>query len=618
MEPRNNQELWNQRKSDIIVIGILLAFAWFINSGIEIKGLYMDDLYLWSCYGEQSFQEYVFPMGGTRCRFIYYLAAWLEMALVGNHVSWFIPINIAVNGMVAITIYFMAKNLSRDYLLGFLCGFMFLLSRMAYYQISQVWGLMESLALWLAIAILYLLFCYLNHDRNGAKKGIKSREHFINGAVILYFLVCFVHERYMVLLPLFFIVLLLKKNRSLKTYLKPAGSFLLVQLIRYFAIGGLAPAGTGGTEVADTFSVKEVIGYAIRQVAYIFGLNAGPEYLNGQNVKDSPIWVMVFLVIADLALLIFIVMFVVHLIRDKSHRSRHLSNALLFVLFIGACIAGSSVTIRLEMRWIYVSFTAALLFLAYMYGVVTENKHNPGRWLKVLPMRSLIVVYVLAMIPVETNYRSQYPNLYYWSNQLRYNSLAEQTYDKYGDEIFGKSIYIIGNDYDMSQFTADTFFKVFDKARKAEGTQVIHIDSYRDIGLVTDQMLILKEEPAGNAFQDVTAFIRDMKVERISGCYQDGWVDEEAAMIVMTGASGRIELEVTYPGNLQGQEVISVTYGNDVVAEWPLTGNITTHSITTQPYTFVPITFHTNFYMPDALEQRGEQRLAFLLELTAD
>lgn len=618
MEPHIKQELWNQRKSDIIVIGILLAFAWFINSGIKIKGLYMDDLYLWSCYGEQSFQEYVFPIGGTRCRFIYYLAAWLEMALVGNHVSWFMPINIAVNGMAAITVYFMAKNLSRDYLLGFLCGFMYLLSRMAYYQISQVWGLMETLALWLAIGILYLLFCYLNHDRNGAKKGINNREHIISGAVILYFLVCFVHERYMVLLPLFFMVLILKKNRSLKTYIKPAGCFLFVQLIRYLAIGGLAPAGTGGTEVADTFSVKQVLGYALRQTAYIFGINAGPEYLNGQNVKDSPIWVMVFLVIADLALLAFIVMFVVHLIRNKNHRSRHLSNTLLFILFIGACIAGSSVTIRLEMRWIYVSYTAALLFLAYIYGAVTEDKQNPGRWLKVLPMRSLMVVYMLAMIPVETHYRSQYPNLYYWGNQLRYNSLAEETYEKYGDEIFGKSIYIIGNDYDMSRFTADTFFKVFDKARKAEGTEVIHIDSFRDIGLVTDQMLILKEEPAGNAFQDVTALIRDMKVERISGCYQDGWVDEEAVMIVMTGASGRIELEVTYPGNLQGQEVISVTYGNDVEAEWPLTGNITTHSITTQPYTFVPITFHTNFYMPDALEQRGEQRLAFLLKLTAD
>ena len=37
-------------KDEIIAAGLLMAFAFFINRGIEIKGLYMDDLYLWSCY----------------------------------------------------------------------------------------------------------------------------------------------------------------------------------------------------------------------------------------------------------------------------------------------------------------------------------------------------------------------------------------------------------------------------------------------------------------------------------------------------------------------------------------------------------------------------------------
>ena len=30
------------------VFAILLAFGFFINRNIEMKGLYMDDLYLWS------------------------------------------------------------------------------------------------------------------------------------------------------------------------------------------------------------------------------------------------------------------------------------------------------------------------------------------------------------------------------------------------------------------------------------------------------------------------------------------------------------------------------------------------------------------------------------------
>ena len=49
-------------KDHVIFMGILLAMAVWVNRGIEIKGLYMDDLYFWSCYGEQSFLQYVFPL----------------------------------------------------------------------------------------------------------------------------------------------------------------------------------------------------------------------------------------------------------------------------------------------------------------------------------------------------------------------------------------------------------------------------------------------------------------------------------------------------------------------------------------------------------------------------
>ena len=84
---------------------LLLGFGFFINRGVELKGLYMDDLYLWSCYGEQSFREFVFPMGGTRFRFVFYLAAWLELFFLGNHVTWMVPFNIVLNSIIAWSLY---------------------------------------------------------------------------------------------------------------------------------------------------------------------------------------------------------------------------------------------------------------------------------------------------------------------------------------------------------------------------------------------------------------------------------------------------------------------------------------------------------------------------------
>ena len=163
-------------KDHVIFMGILLAMAVWVNRGIEIKGLYMDDLYFWSCYGEQSFLQYVFPVGSTRFRFLYYLAAWLEMAVVRNHVGWFVPFNILLNAAVSWSIYFIGRRLSRAKGIGFLCGSMFLISRMAYYQIGQVLGLMETMALWMAVMILWYLFRYLNEKDShvyfyGLKKG---------------------------------------------------------------------------------------------------------------------------------------------------------------------------------------------------------------------------------------------------------------------------------------------------------------------------------------------------------------------------------------------------------------------------------------------------------------
>ena len=74
---------WRRSTESLLIFAVLLGFGFFINREVELKGLYMDDLYLWSCYGEQSFMEYVFPMGGSRFRFVFYLASWLELLFLG-------------------------------------------------------------------------------------------------------------------------------------------------------------------------------------------------------------------------------------------------------------------------------------------------------------------------------------------------------------------------------------------------------------------------------------------------------------------------------------------------------------------------------------------------------
>lgn len=630
MESRYSRMKKNDWKMDVIWITLLMGFAFFINRDIEIKGLYMDDLYLWSCFGEQSFFEYAFPVGSTRFRFIYNIAAWLELFFTGSHVEWMVPINIILNGMIAATVYWFGKKLSKIDTVGFLAGIMYLLSRMSYYQISQVYGLMETMALWMAIVILYLLYLCLN---------LKEREwkYFI-AASWLYFAICFVHERYMALLPLFVLVLLFKKEKSLKRWLAPLWKFAAVQAIRAAVIGSVLPAGTGGTQVADTFSIAGAMKFAVSQVLYVFGINAGPEHLNGLSWADSPAWIRIFVLAADAVLLVLVLVCLVKILRQKEKRLPLLQNSLLFLVFIAMCIGCSSVTIRVEMRWVYVSLTAALLYLAYLCGAARNEEKQQENEDGKRPMAGLLAeqikrrryiksvafyicmmaVYVALMFPVESFYRDKFVNIYLWPNQLRYNSLAEETYGKYGDEIFGKTIYIVGNSYEMSEFTAETFFKVFDKERKAEGTKVAFVDSVKDIGQVDDYMLVLREDPAHNAFQDITDFVRSEKCEINYGYYRDGWMDEEASLRILTGKTGTIDMELMYPGPITGKETVTIFADGKKVKKITLSQNITDVTLEQKPYSYVNLEFSNNFIMPDALEQRGEKKFSLIVNFKTE
>ena len=251
-----------------------------------------------------------------------------------------------------------------------------------------------------------------------------------------------------------------------------------------------------------------------------------------------------------------------------------------------------------------------------MYGELTEGV-KPELYLKRLwPWGAAFACYVVFMLPVELYYRADYPKLYLWPNQLRYNSLAEETYGRYGDGIFGKTIYIIGDSYEMSDFTARTFFKVFDRERAAEGTRVEFIENIRDIGLVDDRMLVLREDPDHEGFQDITEIVREMKLQVDYGYYSDGWMDEHASLTVMAGETGVIDLEVVYPGIMSGGEAVRITKDKEEPRYLPVRSNVVNTTIQAEPWQTVHLTFEYNFFMQNAQEQRGEDRLAAIVHLT--
>jgi hypothetical protein len=605
---------------DLLLTALLFSWAFFVNRKLKLTGLYMDDLYMWSCFREESFTQFVFPAGNSRVRPVYWFLTWLELCFIRNHISWLVPINIILNALVSTGLYFFAKKLSGSRTAAFLSGILYLTSRFSYYQIGQQYGLMETMGLFFAVAMCACLYRYLHSVKDGRS---------FYAALIFYFLNCFTHERYMVLLPMLFYALIAKKDRRPLRYGITAASFGVMLLVRKLSTGTLSPAGTGGTRVADTITVNGTVHNFLAEIAYVFGFNAGPDYLCGIPFGATPFLYKVMVAAADFILIVFFILFLTHIaerIRYALPIGNMVADIFLFAGFMIGCAAASAVTIRVEMRWVYSVYTFGILLNVYLYGAIfecrvrRESDEKSGSRFRItdfLPL-SLLVLFSLIMIPTELFYRTGYPKIYLFQNQKRYNSLADETYGKYGNAVFGKQIIIIGNAYKMSDFTADTFFKTFDGKRNAEGTTVEHADSIKNFGLVTDRMLILKEDTEHDLFTDVTDAIRNVKLGIYYGYYRDGWMDRTAEIDLMTGSEGKAELEMVYPGNLTGTE--QVTIWQDGVKHKPvdLKENIQKETVTAPPYQIIHLKFENNFEFPNAEEKRGEEPLSLIVNITAN
>ena len=64
----------------------------------------------------------MFPIGSTRCRFVYWLAAWAELLFVGNHISWVVPVNLLLNAGLAAFLYLFMRDISRSRVIAFFGG----------------------------------------------------------------------------------------------------------------------------------------------------------------------------------------------------------------------------------------------------------------------------------------------------------------------------------------------------------------------------------------------------------------------------------------------------------------------------------------------------------------
>ena len=599
---------------DILLSLLLIGIAFIINTGISIKGLYMDDLLMWSTRRGTGFFRYVFPHEMRKFRPVYWAVTWIYQGIIKNNLDFIVPINIVIGAGIAIAIYFFAKGLARSKTMAFLFAAMFLVSRFSYYDIGQYLGLMEAMAMIFAFALCVCLYKYINGQAN----------RYFYYACIFYFLDCFTHERFVVLFPMLIFAVIVKKGYRIINASVAIITFIAANYIRFTALKSFIPEGTGNSKVSETFKLSSFFASVKTEILYLCGINTGPTHLNGIDFKDANIAVKILIIIGIFAFIIFICKSVYSiLMRSKKIEFDWIKNILLFLGFIIGSIVSSAVTIRVEMRWLYAPFLFLLLLTAYIYGVdkkiaVRKSKNKVigtslSRIFHVSFVSAILVmVWGFCMLVGDMYYRGYYNKIYLFEGQNRANSLANETYYKYDKDLSNKRIYIIKNDFKLSDFDALEFFRAYNPDIRED--IVTFIDNYRDIGVVNEDMIVLTEDKKNNEYVNVTDFLKNIRVENIYGHYDDGWTDEEAKFNVMSGEHGQIHFEIMYPGELTGNESIEID-ANGEKETLDLVSNITYYEIDTTPNTVIPIQMKSNFYMPDAKEQRGDKKLSFILNI---
>ncbi|MCQ2400340.1 MAG: hypothetical protein MJ059_00235 [Lachnospiraceae bacterium] len=478
---------------------LLAAWIFFIYRKVHMSWLFIDDLYIWKDYSEMSFREFVFPKLTAYYRPVYWILVWLELKAVGSNIGLIVYINLAVLSITGMVLFDFLCKLSKNVFAAFMVTLMFVTSRFSYYDVSQIIGIMEAAALLTVICMCRCLYDFI-HDR---------KEWRFLLSVLMYILCAFTHERYMVLFPMLVFAVSAagylkgEKNHGIDAFINlvlALAAFAFIQFMRIRVTGSIIPAGTGGTEVTETFSKKLFVKNCLSELCYLFGINAGPIHLNGLPWSETPV-VLKAVVVLFMAVLVRICMMFFKELKTFTpvKRKDALVTLLFFAGFIIGMITASSVTIRVEMRWIYASFAVCCMILSYMHGVLSDAEPVADGKKNVLMVTILTVLACVLMMTFDMSCRALSKDLYVNEEQNRKESFLEKTYGKYGDDVINMRIYVIGNFYQVSEFEEQNFHRP--GALFPEPLSITHVDTVDEIPVEDDDIIVLYEDPEKDTYE---------------------------------------------------------------------------------------------------------------------
>jgi hypothetical protein len=472
----------------LLIICLFGFFPYRVFMGDDLLGIVSSQTGGWA----SSFAKAFTDTGGNKYRPVAASIFHLESILFGNNFSSYMYLNMFIEFLNACLVCYICYRLSRKQpYVAFAGGVMFVISRFAYYNVLQAFGgPLEGMAL-----LFFLLLVYTMLNTYESKKPIP-----LAWPLLLYFLVIFTHERYVVVGGFLVAAILLAPiNFKLRWHRFVLAAIpLMIFLFNYYLKTATFHIrffeGTGGHPL--TFNWQQIIKFMCAGLANMVGFNAGPSYLSGLNIFQAGITGFILGGVLSSFIIVLIVLYIKYQRRNKKITRVAVRDIFLLLVLFVLLLASASVTIRQEYRWLYAPYTVVIFGIAYLSARI-----SPVKLLRYL----LITCILLSAIVVDTYYHNYLGNIYFvYSMKIAYSAKCN-IIDKYGSNLSQNSIFLVGDRGSIKTwvFQDSNFFKFYTGDPEINIQYIENIKDINNYQIDINNALVFSSDPNGNII-DIT------------------------------------------------------------------------------------------------------------------
>ena len=444
-------------KNTIIILQFIFIFlvaliaSCYLASFFNQKSFYGDDLTEYLSFKELNFFEYIFS-SKTRFRPITNLFIYFEYLICGRNTNAVYVYNIIMFAITATFFGYMIKSLSKSFFITIITTILFVISRFSWYNITQVIGQMENVSL----IILFLIFIFLN------KYLQERKDKYFYISLILYQIILLCHERYFVLIaPLILFYLIKASDNSRKAFFSLC-ILMVFTLYTFFKTTVLHmnfAADTGGNNNVS-IEIKDLIINSFNSFLNVLGIPLSKDYLVGTTFDMMEIWDQnITLIVTILFSFTFIlsIMFIIYDLQNKKLNDAF-DISFFIILAMGALIASVSASHRIEMRFLFSSYSLLLLLTAIVFKKAKDKIKGleitiPKLSRKIRIDLTILSLFLFSVVAIFSSMmvKGSFPYYYIVQN----NSLSNYYYDKFidsNDDLENKKFLIIIKNEDLFSY----------------------------------------------------------------------------------------------------------------------------------------------------------------------